>query len=50
MQGVVPFLTRTPGRIETTGADLGADNDAIYLGELRLSRDKYQALRDAGVI
>jgi crotonobetainyl-CoA:carnitine CoA-transferase CaiB-like acyl-CoA transferase len=50
MQGVVPALTRTPGRIETTGPELGADNEAIYLGELNLSGAEYQALRDAGVI
>jgi succinyl-CoA---D-citramalate CoA-transferase len=50
MQGVVPALTRTPGRIETTGAELGAHNEAVYLGELGLSPDEYQALRDAAVI
>lgn len=50
MQGVVPALTRTPGRIETTGAELGAHDEAVYLGELGLSRDEYQALRDAAVI
>jgi crotonobetainyl-CoA:carnitine CoA-transferase CaiB-like acyl-CoA transferase len=50
MQGVVPALTRTPGRIETTGAELGAHNEAVYLGELGLSPDEYQALHDAGVI
>jgi succinyl-CoA---D-citramalate CoA-transferase len=50
MQGVVPALTRTPGGIDTTGPELGADNEAIYLGELNLSRAEYQALHDAGVI
>jgi crotonobetainyl-CoA:carnitine CoA-transferase CaiB-like acyl-CoA transferase len=50
MQGVVPALTRTPGRIETTGPELGADNETVYLGELNLSAAEYQALRDAGVI
>jgi crotonobetainyl-CoA:carnitine CoA-transferase CaiB-like acyl-CoA transferase len=50
MQGVVPALTRTPGRIETTGPELGADNDAVYLGELGLSHDEYESLRGAGVI
>jgi crotonobetainyl-CoA:carnitine CoA-transferase CaiB-like acyl-CoA transferase len=50
MQGVVPALTRTPGRIETTGPELGAANEAIYLGELGLSGADYQALLDAGVI
>ena len=50
MQGVVPALTRTPGRVDTTGPELGADNEAIYLGELNLSGTEYQALLDAGVI
>jgi succinyl-CoA--D-citramalate CoA-transferase len=50
MQGVVPALTRTPGRIETTGPELGAHNEAVYLGELGLSPEEYQALRDAAVI
>jgi succinyl-CoA--D-citramalate CoA-transferase len=50
MQGVVPTLTRTPGRIETTGPDLGADNEAVYLHDLGLSAQEYARLRDANVI
>ena len=51
MVGVVPRLTRTPGRIDTTGpVKVGAHNEDIYCGRLGLSRDELQALARRGVI
>ncbi len=49
MQAVVPRLGDTPGRVRSTGPDLGADTDAI-LGALGLDRDAIAALRRDGVV
>ena len=51
MAGVVPKLSRTPGRIETTGpVELGAHNEEVYCGRLGLSRDDLAALRRKNVV
>lgn len=50
MQGVAPRLSRTPGSIRHAGPVLGADNEAIYCGELALSEQEYKALQDEKVI
>jgi succinyl-CoA---D-citramalate CoA-transferase len=50
MQGVVPRLTRTPGRIESTGPTLGAHNDQIYGELLGFDAAEIERLRDSGVI
>lgn len=47
---VLPRLSETPGRIETLGPALGADNDAIYGDLLGLSADQRATLKDAKVI
>jgi crotonobetainyl-CoA:carnitine CoA-transferase CaiB-like acyl-CoA transferase len=50
MQGVVPRLTRTPGRIDSTGPRLGEHNEEIYLGLLGLEAAVFEQLRADGVI
>ena len=51
MAGVVPRLTATPGRIDTTGpVDVGAHNQEIYCGRLGLSLEDVAALTRRGVI
>lgn len=50
MHHVVPRLDRTPGAIRWGGKPIGADNEAIYRGELGLSEREFAALRAAGVI
>lgn len=50
MQGVAPRLARTPGRVRHAGPVLGADNEAIYSGELGISPPELDALRAEGVI
>ena len=50
MQNVTPRLTRTPGRVRHAGKDLGADNEAIYCGELGLSPDELARLKTRSVI
>jgi crotonobetainyl-CoA:carnitine CoA-transferase CaiB-like acyl-CoA transferase len=51
MAGVMPRLSRTPGRIRHAGRRTpGADNEAVYLGRLGLERAEYERLRAAGVI
>ena len=50
MQNVTPRLTRTPGRVRHAGKELGADNEAIYCGELGLSPDELARLKTRSVI
>ena len=49
MQGVVPRLSITPGRITHPGAELGAHNEEIY-GGLGVSGVELEELRHEGVI
>jgi crotonobetainyl-CoA:carnitine CoA-transferase CaiB-like acyl-CoA transferase len=50
MQGVIPQLSSTPGRITTTGPALGEHNEDIYGGVLGLGRDELARLAEAGII
>ena len=50
VQGVVPKLSDTPGRIEHLGAKLGEHNDAVYRDWLGLEPEELAKLREAGVI
>ncbi|MFZ0215687.1 MAG: CoA transferase [Candidatus Dormiibacterota bacterium] len=46
---VVPRLSATPGRVRTTGPDLGQHNEQIY-GELGLTGQELHRLREEGVL
>jgi formyl-CoA transferase len=50
MQNVIPRLTRTPGRIDHPGPELGEHNDEIYRGELGLGDAELDELRGLGVV
>ncbi|HSN73321.1 MAG TPA: CoA transferase, partial [Steroidobacteraceae bacterium] len=50
MQNVAPKLSETPGSIRTPSPHLGEHNDEVYLKLLGLSRDRYEALKEAKVI
>ncbi len=50
MQNVAPRMTRTPGRVRHAAKRLGADNEAVYCGELGLSRDELERLQALRVI
>jgi crotonobetainyl-CoA:carnitine CoA-transferase CaiB-like acyl-CoA transferase len=50
MQGVVPRLSRTPGRVVHAGLDRGAHNDEIYRDLLGLGAAELEALRRQRVI
>jgi crotonobetainyl-CoA:carnitine CoA-transferase CaiB-like acyl-CoA transferase len=50
MQGVVPLLSLTPGRIRHPGAELGEHNEEIYIGELGLTAADLAELRREEVI
>ncbi|MFQ5898140.1 MAG: CaiB/BaiF CoA transferase family protein [Candidatus Methylomirabilia bacterium] len=51
MVGVVPKLSRTPGRIERVGPPaIGEHNEEIYLGRLGLSRETLADLKARGVV
>jgi crotonobetainyl-CoA:carnitine CoA-transferase CaiB-like acyl-CoA transferase len=48
--GVVPKLSRTPGRVTHAGPALGAHTEEILTGLLGMSTDDIAALRQQGVI
>ncbi len=50
MHNVMWRMSETPGRIRHTGRALGADTDSVLVGELGMSADDVQRLRDAGVV
>lgn len=50
VQAPVAQLSQTPGRIAHLGRSLGADNDDVYSGLLRLDPDQLSALRHACVV
>ena len=50
MPGVIPKLTGTPGRIESTGPELGHHNDEIYRGLLKKSQEELDRLAADGII
>ena len=50
VQGVVPKLSETPGKIKHLGAELGAHNREIYMDRFGLSEEELAALREEGVI
>jgi len=46
----VPKFSATPGSVDFLGRKLGEDNEAIYCGELGLSKEKLKQLRDAEIV
>jgi crotonobetainyl-CoA:carnitine CoA-transferase CaiB-like acyl-CoA transferase len=47
---VQPRLSATPGRIRHPGLPLGAANEEVLGGELGLSQQDLEALRELGVV
>ncbi len=43
MQNVVPKLADTPGSVRSVGPELGAHNDEILRGLLKMSEDAIKA-------
>ena len=50
MQGVTPKFARTPGEVRHSGGALGADNHAVFVGELGLSEAEFATLQAEGII
>ena len=50
VQNVVPKFSATPGSVDFLGRKLGEDNEEILCGELGLSKEKLQELKDAGIV
>jgi crotonobetainyl-CoA:carnitine CoA-transferase CaiB-like acyl-CoA transferase len=48
--GMVPKLSRTPGRTDWAGPEVGAFNDEILGGLLGFSDDELNSMRDLGII
>jgi succinyl-CoA:(S)-malate CoA-transferase subunit B len=50
VQGVVPKLSETPGKIRHLGVAMGAHNREVYVEELGFSEQEMSALQEEGVI
>jgi crotonobetainyl-CoA:carnitine CoA-transferase CaiB-like acyl-CoA transferase len=50
MQGVVPRFQATPGEVRHAGGSIGADNRAVFIDELGLSAERFDALQAEGII
>jgi crotonobetainyl-CoA:carnitine CoA-transferase CaiB-like acyl-CoA transferase len=50
MQGVVPRFMGTPGEVRHAGRALGADNEAVYKGLLKLGDDEFARLQTEEII
>ncbi len=50
MPGVIPKLMGTPGRVTSTGPELGQHNDEIYQGLLDKNADELARLAEDGII
>jgi len=50
MPTIVPRLSETPGQIEWTGRELGADTDAVLARALGYTRARLDQLRSRGII
>lgn len=50
MPGIIPKLSGTPGRVESTGPAIGQHNQEIYGGLLGRSEAELNALREGGII
>jgi len=48
--GIVPKLSKTPGRVDFVAPPLGAHNEEVYRGLLKLSVEEYEGLKKEGVI
>ncbi len=48
--GVLPKLSRTPGKVKSLGPNLGNANDAIYSGELGISSQELASLKSRRIV
>ena len=47
---VHPRMSATPGGVKYLGGTIGRDNEAFYLDQVGLSREEFDALRQAGAV
>ncbi len=50
MQGIVPKLGSTPGKVQWAGPEIGAHNEEIYCGKMGMSKEELAKLNEQGVI
>jgi crotonobetainyl-CoA:carnitine CoA-transferase CaiB-like acyl-CoA transferase len=48
--GIIPKLSRTPGRVDFVAPPMGAHNEEVYQGLLKISAEEYDGLKKEGVI
>jgi crotonobetainyl-CoA:carnitine CoA-transferase CaiB-like acyl-CoA transferase len=48
--GIAPRLTGTPGKVPGRAPKLGEHNEDVFIGELGLSRQEYEVLKEEGAI
>ena len=48
--GVIPKLSKTPGKRKWSGRSLGADNEAVIVDMLGYSEEEFQAMKEQGVL
>ncbi|HXV48819.1 MAG TPA: CoA transferase [Candidatus Binatia bacterium] len=50
VQNVVPKFSLTPGSVDFLGRKMGEDNEAIYCGDLGISKEELKRLKNAGIV
>lgn len=48
--GIVPKMSKTPGRRKWSGPKLGADNEKIIVDMLGYSKEEFEAMKEKGVL
>lgn len=50
MQGIVPKMSGTPGKVKWAGPEIGEYNEEIFCGKLGMSKVELEKLKSSGVI
>ncbi len=50
MQGIVPKMSGTPGKVNWAGPDMGEFNEEVYCGKLNVSKEELERMKADGVI
>ncbi|WP_059104288.1 CaiB/BaiF CoA transferase family protein [Shouchella shacheensis] len=50
MPNVFAHFSKTPGRINHSGQTKGSDNEAFYISEMKVSKERYEELKEKNII